>query len=286
LDFSVPQWAAYVASWLGLVAGVWALFERAETVINEPTRRSISAWLKNVGAPGASSWTTDFYYVFRRFFGERHWSWRCFLTSAVTSTVSLGLLVLFGSAMGWWFGGQSLVDEIVAVLVVAAVLNLLPDYLALLKTRFTLRWLVAAKARWKIAALLLADAIVTGLIFVFFATLVAMLIQLWQEPQLVNLSGPLEIEFRPRPTPRDALAALLATPVPASILTTYLTSVWLWLYVISGFAAKAIAALRSGVRTAGNVLDIDKQPLRSIGFVAMGIVTLVFLLIPIGRLIT
>lgn len=55
--------------------------------------------------------------------------------------------------------------------------------------------------------------------------------------------------------------------------STFFTSVWVWLYVVSGFALRMTESIRTNVSRAKAVLDIDDKPLRSIGFVSNILIT-------------
>ncbi len=62
--------------------------------------------------------------------------------------------------------------------------------------------------------------------------------------------------------------------------STFFTSVWVYLYVISGLIVKAgsfIEILGSFIR---KIFDIDNKPLRSMGYVCMVLVSLIFLIVP------
>ena len=57
------------------------------------------------------------------------------------------------------------------------------------------------------------------------------------------------------------------------IYSTFLTSVWVWLYALSGFLVKGIAASRKGLHFLKRHLNLEEHPLRSMGFVLMFLVT-------------
>ena len=60
------------------------------------------------------------------------------------------------------------------------------------------------------------------------------------------------------------------------IYSTFLTSVWLWLYALSGFLVKAFARSRKGLHFLQKHLNVEEHPLRSMGFVLMLLVTVVY----------
>ncbi len=67
--------------------------------------------------------------------------------------------------------------------------------------------------------------------------------------------------------------------------STFFTSVWLWLYVISGLIVKV--GIFSGIligRMRG-IFDIDNKPLRSMGLVCILFVSIIFLIVPFVKLL-
>ena len=63
------------------------------------------------------------------------------------------------------------------------------------------------------------------------------------------------------------------SPFGIFVYSAFLTSVWLWLYALSGFLVKAIARSRKGLHFLQRHLNIEEHPLRSMGFVLMLLVT-------------
>ena len=62
--------------------------------------------------------------------------------------------------------------------------------------------------------------------------------------------------------------------MPASIFlwTTYLTSIWLWLYVGSGLLLRALSSVGWRAVFLRGYLNIQEKPLSAMGFVAGGLV--------------
>ena len=61
--------------------------------------------------------------------------------------------------------------------------------------------------------------------------------------------------------------------------TTFFTSIWVWIYALSGFTVKLAAKLN----WLKGILDIDKKPLRSMAMVSILIVTIIFVVVPFLR---
>jgi hypothetical protein len=52
-----------------------------------------------------------------------------------------------------------------------------------------------------------------------------------------------------------------------SFFTTFLTSVWLWLYMAAVLVSRVLLRMNSGVGFLLRVTDVQRQPFRSMGFV-------------------
>ena len=61
--------------------------------------------------------------------------------------------------------------------------------------------------------------------------------------------------------------------------STFITSVWVWLYVLGGGVIKAIEYLGFGTSKLRRWLDVENQPMLAIGYVCMMLVTLCFVFV-------
>jgi hypothetical protein len=118
---------------VAVVSLIWTLFDKAEGVIVSEKRSETTDWLQNwhIDKP-VSRFAGSFEHSFDAVFGPRHLIWHCFWRSAVASYVwSLALYFLSGA-----FGRTHVHIQDLRILVVfTAWLNVIPDYLSLLKTR-------------------------------------------------------------------------------------------------------------------------------------------------------
>ena len=169
MELSIPPALVYVASWLSVTGGVWALFDRAESVATEDAKQAIARWLRNLDPAGPlAQWPTTFAAVFDRVFGARHLSWRCFGRSCVASVASVaivtGIWVVVRRAEAVRFITTDLADSLLlglAVILLTLVINTLPDYLSLLKTRYVIRWMTTRPSLGRIGVGLALDGLLT-----------------------------------------------------------------------------------------------------------------------------
>ena len=150
-DFIIKPSVPFAAG-VVLFGTVWGFFKGVESVLTDDTKLEIAVWLldRKKLSPRFQGWPDTFGKVFDRVFGKKHLSWRCFLRSAIVSCITLVLGVLFFYSPVSYV--KMLADRRVYVLLGytalgAIVVNVVPDYLSLLKTRFligrisTLPWL-------------------------------------------------------------------------------------------------------------------------------------------------
>jgi hypothetical protein len=292
MDVSVPKLVPYLTAWAATTGGVLALFAYAETVVREETRDTVTRWLTSKPGTQLKEWPSTFSAVFDHVFGERHVSWRCFRVSAFVSIVCCGIMTLIvGSATGdtlKYVGydhdiNKMLVNIVVSVMFVA-LLNVFPDYVSLLETRLLVRVMTNASP-WVIALILALDAVLTMIIFVtglwvfyyamgLFALFVPNGEYAWPQPPVIYYL------IRNAATFWDGK---LGSFMGIYLYTTFATSVWLWLFAIIGLVVSLLSGFKSALRRTARVLDVEKKPLRSMGFLCALLVTLVFAILPFVR---
>lgn len=159
----------------------------------------------------------------------------------------------------------------VASYAVAMVYNVAPDYLSLLQTR----WALGVMARrGRIGSILVGDFLITWSIWVGAALMVG--VAAFWVPMIPSGLWLL--------WPPSLLDWLFFSDDPIrgayqlSFLTTFLTSVWLWLYMVSVAASRALLRMNAGVGFLLRVTDVESQPFRSMGFVSVIIVSALFAL--------
>ena len=155
------------------------------------------------------------------------------------------------------FGGEVALTASLAVVGVMIV-NLIPDYFSLLETRWMMRF--AASSNWFLLALLL-DFLATT--FIAFAVWVPIMLGFFL------VAGE---------TATQSMGDLLGLVTIVGFFSTFFTSIWLWLYVLSIPVSRVLLRMNSGVGFLLRVTDVERQPFRSIGFVSVIIVSVLFAL--------
>lgn len=187
-------------------------------------------------------------------------------------TVVVPLLFAFASSMSPAIateldrigGGAQLVRFILFVPAVGLVLNVVPDYLSMVETR----WMLEKAARgWRLGLVLSLDFVLTLLIWVVWS--------------LVVLAGtPFGSRWMPLAAGWMAFAERASLLyVLAFLLSTFLTSAWLWLYAGAVGLTRILAGTEPDrVGFLLSLADVRNQPFRSLGFTAVLIMSGLFLL--------
>src|SRR6266542_5652251 len=155
--------------WTALLAGVWFLFDKSESVASQDTKLRITRWLKGLDLEvTTSSWPATFISLFDGVFGKRHLSWRCFFRSCVASSCVVAIVLLVWAGFHWNSVllvirlGAGAASIFVVLLTFTTCMSLIPDYVSLLKTRYILRWLKGSRSYGWIVTLLALDLLATG----------------------------------------------------------------------------------------------------------------------------
>lgn len=271
---------AYLGAWLTTIGGVWFLFEKADETLSAEIRSSAAEWLTSSSrrAP-LQRWPGQFVVLFDRLFGERHLTLRCFRRSAVASLCTVWLVTLVWAV---WHPPANVLSGVllfVAVTFIGILFNLIPDYLSLLETRWVLSKLAGSR---RTLPLLLADFILTGIIgisvYVLFypgarSGLAGVTNMVWDTVRLRTIMaiGP--------PTSAQVLSSVsYAMPMGVFFYATYFTSAWVWLFAVAGGAVRAILAVEGAAAFLWRFTDVKEKPFRSLGLVAVLLVTATFVL--------
>ena len=293
-DSSVELW---LTAWAATTGGLWFLAEKAERSLTHDVRSRVTVWLLEANLERSIASIPDqFAHLFDRVFGEKHWSRHCFNRSCAASFYSVMVVTIAAMSFGWVDSfvlspGIEVEGRALAALTLFSmigpmvVFNFLPDYLSLLETRWAIRWIDRSG---RLLPVLAADAVATAFISLtgIIAALVAMdfvglffsstldLVTERHPPQTIPWQVITTLIGVPSPSPADAA---LAPIIRISFASAFFTSVWLWLYVASVMFARSLVRVGGGVGLLLRVTDLERHPFRSVGFVTIILVSVVFL---------
>ena len=257
--------------YMGICGFVWAGFVRLEPLLKKVTRDKIANWVRGSKYGDADNrWPATFGVVFDRVFTEKHLSWGCFWRSCVASLLAVVLMtaILFvvnSSVRDDLWGDPGV---ILVIGFAAGILNLLPDYLSLLETRFVLRWMAKGGAgAFKLFGWLIFDAVVTfGIITAAFLVL-----------------------FMLAPAGDRAAVEIIAAGILSIfgveggwaamgifLYSTFFTSVWVCLYAFSGITLRLVYRAKRIQTFVDKHLDVATRPLSVMGAVLIVAFTIVY----------
>lgn len=251
----IPLLIKMTGSWMTLTSALWAISDRADTVLSEEARRALTSWLRRLPAGKPTNWPAAVARIFDRVFSESYFSWSCFARCSVASLVVVTAIALLNL--------QPLLGPFLPlhILLIAVVLNFVPNYISYLETRLVLHWMSRNPTSWRIAKGLVLDFLLT--------TGIAFALQALAWKGLTLLTGPTDVH--------SSGFTSAVTLEAVFISSTYFSSVWVWLYAFAGGALVVAVRFNLLARHLNRLLDVDNKPVRSLGFVAMLVVTICYL---------
>ncbi len=294
--------ASSVALYLGTAAAaagfVWGVFDKLEGVLSKHSKQSLHRWLVNYqGKAVTVRWSVILTQLFDSLFGKKHLSFRCFFRSSIASLIVIFFLLLVTISRNPQLLGfitstvkAGMHTRVKWLYVSWFLATLIPDYISLLKTRLLLAWMRKVPGKFTVLLLLL-DFILTTVVARFSVALVfsmAVLLNVNLKPEttgFMKVAGRMWREFL-----QGILSPLSFPPISSGMsdthifvsvapwfYATYATSVWVWLYVSAGLLVKGGKALDVTSNWFRSVLDIEGQPVRSIGVVASLLTFILFI---------
>lgn len=275
----LPPIFIMIGSYFAMAGGVWTLFDRADKAIKDETRKSISRWLTETNPNEENSkWPGQFIKIFDSVFGEKHLSWRCFLRSSVASYIAIFILSLVHLSIrgiGELFSLNGEFDSfwILSLFSFGAMLNLLPDYVSLLETRYILGWISCSKSFLKTFSLLCLDLSISSLLFIGGLVLLIYIFF------LVDPTFTRSIHHELASGLTDLKSGLSFEHYLGILFySTFFTSVWIWLYVLSGLTIKIYHKAGRGFKWLNRFLDFKNKPLPALGFMSNLIILFLYLI--------
>lgn len=292
MQLSIPPIVAYIASWLGILGAIRALFGYIEGQLESDAKSKLAKWIANLDlARAVSGWPESFVAIFDSVFGKRHFSWRCFARSSLASVVAVIILFCIVAAIHpeqiAGIFNQPDMPPVLVVVIYLAVSNIITDYMSLLETRALLQWLHARANMTRTIGIVILDFIATGTIwFVMFPISIAIFgsVAEWRIPSLADIETVISIVWL-----EDSLAMFTLETKGAQITTgiffysTYFTSIWVWLYVTAAVFAATGKFLGKWFRFFRSIFKLTVNPLQFLGIMASIVVTLIYLIIPFVR---
>ena len=236
LQANVPYWGFATV----IAAGFYGTIRWFGVHFNENFKRELTHWLNGAYV---SSWSVHFCRLFDQVFGDKPISLKRLVRSSIASFVAVGLLyILFAQVLGV-LGNRTYGNfGLLQALLIGVMINLVPDYISLLETRWLLERFAKVNSFFTQVLLLIADLL-------FSAAIV------WIAIALFSL-----VRDGRAPSPVELIA--LFNVYAVFFYSTFLTSLWAWVYCLSAWFIKLFSKLGLG-----KVLDVDGAPVRQLALV-------------------
>jgi len=260
---------------VAVVVGVAKAFEWFDGMVSDAGRQALSNQLKNAPSDERiDSWATVFPRLIDRIFGERALSWKFFFRSCMASYIAvLSLTFLYSRVHHQIFSlgssapieAPTIIASVGATMLLASVMNVLPDYASLLVSRTIVRKMAIKPTASRILGFVILDTVLSIAVFYVGLRICVVILDFKFNPPFhwssfynssVMSTGDLWDIF----TLTDSIGVFL--------YSSLFTSVWVWLYVVSIFAIRLLHGVRTIWAKVTPYLDIEKKPLVAIGRVA------------------
>jgi len=255
---------------LGIFGVVLGFFWKVEDVASKDAKRTIADWLNRVQLEyPIGTWPNQFSSLFDRIFGERHFTFRCFFRSSIASLCSVFVITAV-----WVIFHQQQIrsldwdhpDFYSVMLPSILILNLFIDYTSLLESRYIIGLMGKTQSKTKSLFLLAVDFFATGILFFLATPFVSVIVGVLVGAQTFEIF----FDMIPAFFQNAGFGQIDSCCLPFGIYlySTYFTSVWVWLYVVSGGFIRLVGLFKWALHYLQWFLDIDGHPIRCIGIVA------------------
>ena len=262
-------------------------------------RKDFSGWLKQTNFNiFAARLPTGIQELFKRVFGDTHFTLKCFSRSILLSVCALAGLIFINVVQAPFQSILTVAQQVsniswfhLVIFLSIVGWSIIADYIMLFKTRLIIKYLYRRSPAnsgifgivfladfivafllfifWILVGLFIGEVIATSYFFLKCPTCSPHIVSLEYYLLLANVFGLwgkyknmfLDVVNSIVPNP-------LSNPFGILFLAGLLPSLWLWLYLASSLLTRLVGRSERGIRFLLYVLDIDEHPFRSVGVVA------------------
>lgn len=220
--------------------------------LSSNAKKELSNWLDGLYV---STWPQHFCLIFDTTFGKHHFSKKRIKRSAIASVVSVvALYIIFNDVLNLIDTNIPIWLSFTKVIALGAIINIIPDYFSLIETRWLLERFGKTQSFFKQLFLLLVDLLFTATIIWFTISIVTLMF------------------FKASPS----IAALVSLYSEYAIFfySTFLTSLWAWVYCLSTWFLRIFRHLRLR-----RFLDVRTKPDKQIALVGAFLVLAIVVLV-------
>jgi hypothetical protein len=228
-------------------------------------------WILSVSiTPTASRWASAFASAFDSVFGHRHVSWKCFFRS-ILATLACIAIVLFIWALvrpyqvSQLLSGENVFIEMLLIFIATSILNLIPDYISLLQTRYCVSLISRVQRTYAVLGLVVLNAALSAAIgaAVFLSFSVTALNYSLPEAGSLFFSQVLPLSAEKPGEPALGIW----------FYATFFTSVWFWLYVSSGLLVRGAHSIDYVWNLLRRFVNVREKPFTALGVLVIFLVS-------------
>jgi hypothetical protein len=269
--------AALLTSYFVLTGGTWKLFDKVDDLVSKDAKEKASEWLR--GDKSAEVMTARvsriFSTAFDSLFGTRLFTFRAFGKSCLASLACVVLSFSIAATLHprdflAFARSDDLLSNLTTILIVGAILNFIPDYISLIKTRIFIGVLNRARSLLLMPVVLVADACISAALSVLALVVASLLLS-----QDIDWNAFI-FEAFPRMLTLKFSSDEGRIPEGLFLYATFFTSFWLWLSALAAIMLRFGQLLASTRRLFTWLVKIDDKPFKAIGVASLGIETVVF----------
>lgn len=242
---------------LGVFYAVYKFFKTIDENLNAEAAAEIANWiLGSGGADQGKTWPDFFATIFGRIFGTKQLSWTCIGRSGFITCMSMALIAPWVVLSR---GTRPDKDFILFVVPTQILASVVPDYFCILITRTC----ISIMRRYR--------SILFAVILLLIATCLS---------YLLSVSTPFAADEIEKLLRRGSIGSaepfaglkrgidVMIGALWASVFASLASSIWLWLFVLSGLLLRGARVFRLGFHQFSKAFDIRKKPLACLGLVA------------------
>ncbi len=240
-----------------------AAFEETKTRI-----KNLEDKIKEIDFNGLVARSHDYFIeLFDRFYGEHHFTWKCFTRSIFSSLFAISVcfyiyvIVIHDSFLAGYREAMASVALNGLAWAAALVLgNLFADYVSLVETRFVLRY--ARMSVWGLVLLVIFDVILSYMIYEAIATPLFDVFISWFSGSVVSMPNLFHEYWL-----QDLTAPFRGTVTAPFILSTFFTSFVFYIFVGWFFLMKLAKGAHRSLLELLRILSITKYPAKMVAVI-------------------
>jgi uncharacterized protein YsxB (DUF464 family) len=275
--------------WATMVGLIMAFAIYMDSITTPRTKKWLSEFLSAENSPLLKivlECPRLFIESFDSLFGKNHLSMKCFIRSSLASIIVILIIgfVLRGHSSFNPFSldivssGIAGIVYVMFLLILSILLNIIPDYLSLLETRYIIHKSLDRNIKYLLLIILL-DFFISGIIYILIAGLVSYtvlsIIQANLLKYYLNIYSYLS----------HFASMCLGGGYTIFFLSTYFTSFWMYMLLIFGITIKIAHPLNKFCLNIFKHLVVEEKPFQSIGLLLIILFTITAILIEIVLLL-